>query len=120
MQFRGKSKSERRERAASLLARVGLGDRADHKPSELSGGEQQRVAIARALANDPALVLLDEPTGDLDSATGKEILGLLQKLNREEKVTLMVATHDAAVAAISSRVVKLRDGKIESDAATPA
>jgi putative ABC transport system ATP-binding protein len=120
MQFRGKSRSERRERAAALLSRVGLADRADHKPAELSGGEQQRVAIARALANDPALVLLDEPTGDLDSATGKEILGLLQKLNREEKVTLMVATHDAAVAAISSRVVKLRDGKIESDAATPA
>jgi len=118
MQFRGKSRSERRERAGALLSRVGLADRADHKPAELSGGEQQRVAIARALANDPALVLLDEPTGDLDSATGKEILGLLQKLNREEKVTLMVATHDAAVAAISSRVVKLRDGKIESDAAT--
>ena len=120
MQFRGKSKSERRERAAALLARVGLGDRADHKPAELSGGEQQRVAIARALANDPALVLLDEPTGDLDTATGKEILGLLQKLNKEEKVTLLVATHDAAVAAISSRVVRLRDGKIESDAATSA
>jgi len=120
MQFRGKSKSERRERAAALLSRVGLGDRADHKPSELSGGEQQRVAIARALANDPALVLLDEPTGDLDTTTGKEILGLLQKLNKEEKVTLLVATHDAAVAAISSRVVRLRDGKIESDAATVA
>jgi putative ABC transport system ATP-binding protein len=119
MQFRGKSRAERRERASALLSRVGLGDRADHKPAELSGGEQQRVAIARALANDPAIVLLDEPTGDLDSATGKEILGLLQKLNREEKVTLMVATHDAAVAAISSRVVKLRDGKIESDAAVP-
>ena len=120
MQFRGKSRSERRERAAALLARVGLSDRADHKPAELSGGEQQRVAIARALANDPAIVLLDEPTGDLDSATGKEILGLLEKLNREEKVTLMVATHDAAVAAVSSRVVKLRDGRIESDAPTPA
>jgi putative ABC transport system ATP-binding protein len=120
MQFRGKSRAERRERTAALLTRVGLGDRADHKPSELSGGEQQRVAIARALANDPALVLLDEPTGDLDSATGKEILGLLQKLNKEEKVTLLVATHDAAVAALSSRVVKLRDGKIESDAATSA
>src|SRR5436190_10673876 len=120
MQFQGKSKAERRARAMGLLTRVGLADRADHKPSELSGGEQQRVAIARALANDPALVLLDEPTGDLDSATGKEILGLLQKLNREEKVTLMVATHDAAVAAISSRVVRLRDGKIERDAATSA
>jgi putative ABC transport system ATP-binding protein len=117
MQFQGKSKSERRERALALLARVGLADRADHKPAELSGGEQQRVAIARALANTPALVLLDEPTGDLDSATGKEILGLLQQLNREEKVTLMVATHDAAVAAISSRVVKLRDGRIESNGA---
>jgi putative ABC transport system ATP-binding protein len=120
MQFQGKSKAERRERAAALLSRVGLGDRADHKPSELSGGEQQRVAIARALANGPALVLLDEPTGDLDTTTGREILGLLQKLNKEEKVTLLVATHDAAVAAISSRVVKLRDGKIESDAANPA
>jgi putative ABC transport system ATP-binding protein len=120
MQFRGMSRSQRRERAAALLVRVGLGDRADHKPSELSGGEQQRVAIARALANDPALVLLDEPTGDLDTATGREILGLLQKLNKEEKVTLLVATHDAAVAAISSRVVRLRDGKIESDAATSA
>jgi putative ABC transport system ATP-binding protein len=120
MQFRGKSKGERRERAAALLSRVGLGDRTDHKPSELSGGEQQRVAIARALANDPALVLLDEPTGDLDTTTGREILGLLQKLNKEEKVTLLVATHDAAVAAISSRVVKLRDGRIESDAATSA
>src|SRR5262245_7828658 len=115
MRFLGTSKRERRERAGALLGRVGLADRADHKPSELSGGEQQRVAIARALANDPALVLLDEPTGDLDSATGKEILGLLQKLNKEEKVTLLVATHDAAVAAISSRVVKLRDGKIVAD-----
>ena len=111
---------ERAERARELLGRVGLAGRVEHRPSELSGGEQQRVAIARALANGPALVLLDEPTGDLDTATGREILGLLQKLNKEEKVTLLVATHDAAVAAISSRVVKLRDGKIESDAANPA
>jgi putative ABC transport system ATP-binding protein len=115
MQFSGRSRGQRREKSMSLLSRVGLADRADHKPAELSGGEQQRVAIARALANDPALVLLDEPTGDLDSATGKEILGLLQRLNCEEKVTLMVATHDAAVAAASSRVVRLRDGKVESD-----
>jgi putative ABC transport system ATP-binding protein len=120
MQFQGRSKRDRRERAAALLSRVGLSDRADHKPPELSGGEQQRVAIARALANDPALVLLDEPTGDLDSATGKEILELLGRLNREEKVTLLVATHDALVAGASSRVVKFRDGKVESDERTPA
>ena len=107
-------------RVAELLRLVGLAGFEERRVTQLSGGEQQRVAIARALANDPAIVLLDEPTGDLDSATGKEILGLLTKLNREEKVTLMVATHDAAVAAICSRVVKLRDGKIESDAAVPA
>jgi putative ABC transport system ATP-binding protein len=117
MQFGGRSKSERRERASSLLSRVGLADRADHKPAELSGGEQQRVAIARALANQPAIVLLDEPTGDLDSATGREILALLQQLNREEKVTLLVATHDAAVAAVCTRVIRLRDGKVENGAA---
>ena len=115
----GLARAEARKRATELLAMVRLQERGDHRPGKLSGGEQQRVAIARALANDPALVLLDEPTGDLDTTTGREILGLLQKLNKEEKVTLLVATHDAAVAAISSRVVKLRDGKIESDAANP-
>jgi putative ABC transport system ATP-binding protein len=115
MQFKGRSRKDRRERAESLLRRVGLADRADHKPPELSGGEQQRVAIARALANDPALVLLDEPTGDLDSATGDEILKLLGGLNRDEKATLMVATHDPKVARASSRVVRIRDGKVESD-----
>ena len=113
MQFKGLSKRDRRERALALLGRVGLADRADHKPAELSGGEQQRVAIARALANDPVLVLLDEPTGDLDSATGKEVLALLQKLNRDERVTLLVATHDAAVAAVCSRVIKIRDGRLD-------
>lgn len=113
MHFQGRSKSDRRARAAALLQRVGLADRADHKPAELSGGEQQRVAIARALANDPALVLLDEPTGDLDSATGKEILDLLKNLNEQEKVTIVVATHDPVVAAMSSRVVRLRDGRVE-------
>jgi putative ABC transport system ATP-binding protein len=117
MQFGGRTRSERRERASALLARVGLADRADHKPSELSGGEQQRVAIARALANQPAIVLLDEPTGDLDSQTGREILALLQELNREERVTLLVATHDAAVAAVCTRIIRLRDGKVEDGAA---
>jgi len=116
MHFGGRPRKERRERAAALLGRVGLLDRADHKPSELSGGEQQRVAIARALANGPALVLLDEPTGDLDSTTGKEIMELLRTLNREEKVTILVATHDPMVAGLSSRVVRLRDGRVEDAA----
>ena len=102
----------------SLLERVGLRIAADHKPSELSGGEQQRVSIARALANQPALVLLDEPTGDLDSATGAEIIALLRDLNEQEKVTLLIATHDPSIAEKSSRIVRLRDGRIESDAPT--
>jgi len=120
MQFKGTGRSERRERTRYLLERVGLTDRADHKPAELSGGEQQRVSIARALANQPALVLLDEPTGDLDSATGQEIMALLRDLNEREKVTLVVATHDPLVAEASSRTIRLRDGRIESDTqATP-
>jgi len=115
MQFKGTGAAARRERALSLLDRVGLKDRAEHKPSELSGGEQQRVAIARALANQPALVLLDEPTGDLDSATGAQILDLLRDLNQRERITIVVATHDPNVAQASSRVVRLRDGRVESD-----
>jgi len=116
LHFGGRPRKERRERAATLLARVGLLDRAEHKPSELSGGEQQRVAIARALANAPALVLLDEPTGDLDSATGREIMDLLRALNREEGVTILVATHDPLVAGLSSRVIRFRDGRVKADA----
>ncbi|MBI5693612.1 MAG: ABC transporter ATP-binding protein [Verrucomicrobia bacterium] len=115
LQFKGVGAADRRRRAEALLERVGLKDRADHQPAELSGGEQQRVSIARALANQPALVLLDEPTGDLDSATGREIIGLLLDLNAREKVTLVIATHDASVAARSSRIVRLRDGRLESD-----
>jgi len=118
MQFKGMERSKRRERALWLLDRVGLKDRADHKPAELSGGEQQRVSIARALANQPALVLLDEPTGDLDSATGQEIMTLLRDLNQREHVTLLVATHDPLVAQASSRIIRLRDGRIESDSRT--
>jgi putative ABC transport system ATP-binding protein len=113
LQFKGVSARQRLERATYLLERVGLKDRADHKPAELSGGEQQRVSIARALANEPALVLLDEPTGDLDTATGKEILALLRDLNTREKVTLVVATHDREVAEVSTRILRLRDGKME-------
>lgn len=119
MQLRKKAKPGQRERALWLLDRVGLKDRADHKPAELSGGEQQRVSIARALANEPALVLLDEPTGDLDTATGKEIMTLLRDLNTREKVTLVVATHDPLVAEASSRIIRLRDGKVESDSLSP-
>ena len=115
MQFKGTARRERRERSLLLLERVGLKDRADHKPAELSGGEQQRVSIARALANQPALVLLDEPTGDLDSVTGQGIMSLLRDLNQREKVTLLVATHDSMVAESSSRIIKLRDGCVESD-----
>jgi len=98
--------------AKELLRKVGLEDRVDHRPAELSGGEQQRVAIARSLINQPALILADEPTGNLDSATGDEILDLLEKLREETKVTLIMATHDAAVAARAGRVIELKDGHL--------
>ena len=117
LQLKGVSKSERRDRALSLLGKVGLADRAEHRPTELSGGERQRVAIARALANAPALILLDEPTGDLDSKTGDDVLALLVSLYKDEGTTLVVATHDAKVANAASRVVRLRDGRIEGEGA---
>jgi ABC-type lipoprotein export system ATPase subunit len=99
-------------RGRELLDRVGLGDRWEHKPFELSGGEQQRVAIARALVNEPELVLADEPTGNLDSRTGGEIIELLKKLHAEKQTTLIIATHDAKVAAHAQRVFELADGCI--------
>jgi lipoprotein-releasing system ATP-binding protein len=99
-------------RARDLLQRVGLGERLNHRPGELSGGEQQRVAIARALVNEPSLILADEPTGNLDSRTGEEILQLLCDLRRERDATLIIATHDARVAAAAPRVVELADGCI--------
>ena len=102
------------KRAEELLARVGLKERLDHKPSELSGGEQQRVAIARALINEPELLLADEPTGNLDSHTGGEIMELLQLLRVEKQTTLVIATHDVKVAAAAPRVVELVDGRIAS------
>ena len=101
-------------RGRDLLAWVGLKDRMDHKPYELSGGEQQRVAIARALINEPELLLADEPTGNLDSHTGGEIIGLLKNLRAEKQTTLVIATHDAKVAAHAERVVELVDGQIQS------
>lgn len=101
---------ETRERARELLERVGLKDRLDHRPFELSGGEQQRVAIARALINRPDLVLADEPTGNLDSRTGEEIMGLLRQLRLEISTTLIIATHDSHVAAMAPRVIELVDG----------
>ena len=105
-------KPERRKRAQALLERVGLGHRLTHLPTELSGGEQQRVAIARALANDPKLLLADEPTGNLDTQTGREILKLFRELHREGR-TIVVVTHDPEVAGYAERVVHLRDGRIE-------
>jgi ABC-type lipoprotein export system ATPase subunit len=99
-----------------LLARVGLKERMEHKPYELSGGEQQRVAIARALINEPKLILADEPTGNLDSHTGEEIIELLCSLRTEKQTTLVVATHDAKVAARAPRIIELLDGEVKRDA----
>ncbi len=107
--------SGRRERAKEVLQLVGLGDRLDHKPMELSGGQQQRVAIARALVNNPAIILADEPTGNLDSRSGAEILELLLGLNRDRGTTLIIVTHDANVAKRAGRIVRLKDGCIEED-----
>ncbi|MHA1733107.1 MAG: ABC transporter ATP-binding protein [Promethearchaeota archaeon] len=112
LHFQGKlSRRGKRRKAMELLKLVGLEDRADHTPSELSGGQQQRVAIARAFANDPSIVLLDEPTGDLDSKTGTQVLKLLRDLNRKG-ATFIAATHDAGVTEYTTRVVHIRDGKL--------
>src|SRR4029079_6123867 len=110
MQFRGKSKSERRERAAALRARVGRAARADQTRAELSGGEQQRVAIARALANDPALVLLDEPTGNLDEQSAELVMGLLTSAVRERGRTLLLVTHERETAQTADKCLELRGG----------
>lgn len=109
----GKSKSERKENARKLLEMVGLEKRANHLPSELSGGEQQRIAIARALANDPKLILADEPTGNLDSGTGKSILDLLKRLNEEEGKNIIMVTHDLESAKKMSKVIRILDGRIQ-------
>jgi putative ABC transport system ATP-binding protein len=103
------------ERAEALLREVGLGDRGHHYPSQLSGGEQQRVALARAFATRPAILLADEPTGNLDSSNGRKVLELLQALRREAGTTIVLVTHDPEVAALADRAVHLRDGRIEKD-----
>ena len=112
--FAGVPTRERRERAAEMLRRVDLADRMDHKPTELSGGQMQRVAIARALVNDPAIVLADEPTGNLDSASGHAIVNLFQQLH-DAGQTIVMITHDQAVAKLASRVVQISDGRIVED-----
>lgn len=112
--YQGISEAEGRERAVALAERVGLGHRLDHKPFELSGGQQQRVAIARSLVNDPLVILADEPTGNLDSKSGAEILQLFDELHQQGK-TLILVTHDDEVCRRTKRTLRLRDGSIESD-----
>ena len=112
--YRGMRAGERRRKAIATLETVGLGHRLDHRPNQLSGGEQQRVAIARALVTDPEVLLADEPTGNLDTMNGQAVLGLLEALNRERGVALVVVTHDRDVAARAARQIVMRDGEIVS------
>ena len=112
--YNGVPSSERRERAEAAIERVGLADRMHHKPNELSGGQRQRVAIARALVNNPAIILADEPTGNLDSKTGDEIMGIFDQLNTAGN-TIILVTHEDEIAKHTRRVVRLRDGLVESD-----
>jgi len=113
MTFAGLTTDEARDKGAGLLDLVGLGDRLNHKPFELSGGQQQRVAVARALANDPTLILADEPTGNLDLATGREIIDLLKKMNLSRGVTVISNTHDHKMVSVSDRIVRIQDGQVE-------
>jgi putative ABC transport system ATP-binding protein len=117
--YAGLSTSERRRRALEMLELVGLRDRSHHMPNQLSGGQQQRVAIARAMVNQPQVILADEPTGNLDSRTGEEILGEFQRINRERGQTIVMVTHDPAIAEHAFRQVTVKDGLIESDVSRP-
>jgi putative ABC transport system ATP-binding protein len=112
MRFRGTPRSQRKTSVGELLSLVGLADKTGNKPTELSGGEQQRVAVARSLANDPKIILADEPTGNLDQKTGEKIMELLTRLNREEDKTLIIVTHDQKIAKKAERTIRIVDGKI--------
>lgn len=111
--FQGLSQEERSQRATLLLKRVGLADRMHHKPAELSGGEQQRVAIARALVNNPEIILADEPTGNLDTKSGDQVMKLLQELHQKEGKTIILVTHDVEKALLAERIIYLKDGEVE-------
>jgi putative ABC transport system ATP-binding protein len=118
--YRGVRKSERRGRAVAALESVGLGHRLGHRPAQMSGGEQQRVAIARALVGEPELLLADEPTGNLDTATGSEIMGVLGELNSARGVAVLIVTHDREVAGLTHRQIHVRDGLVERDSGSAA
>jgi len=115
MMYNGYAGKERHQRAVEVLSLVGLGQRLDHTPNRLSGGQQQRVAIARALVNKPSLILADEPTGNLDSATGNEIMGLFQRLNTDQGITIILVTHERDIAEYAKRQIVFRDGGVISD-----
>ena len=115
LRYAGLVDGKRRERAKAALEAVGLGDRLNHRPNELSGGQQQRVAVARAIVNEPAIIMADEPTGNLDSKVGKEIMTLLLNLNKERGTTLIIITHDPTIGEQAQRIIRIRDGVVEPD-----